>query len=345
MLLEINELALRYEQFKAENPQVRIREVAKRLGTTEAQLVALGIDKNTTRLRPNFQEILAEIPKLGKVMALTRNNEVVHERKGVYANFSTTPHAWLFVGKDIDLRIFPSVWAFAFAVREGSDEQARWSFQFFANDGSAVHKIYLEKESDLTAFHELVEKFKAREQEATLEIGPKIPLESKALIDDEIDISGFQDAWINLQDTHDFFGMLRKFKVTRTQALRLAPSEYFAKKVPNDTLRRCLLASAESGVSIMVFVGNAGMIQIHTGEVKSIVEHGPWINVLDPEFNLHVLENAIAETWIVRKPTTDGEVTSIELFNSDGELICTLFGERKPGKPELESWRVIVSNL
>jgi putative hemin transport protein len=345
MLLEINELALMYERFKAENPQVRIREVSKRLETSEAQLVALGINENVTKLRPDFEGLLSEIPSLGKVMALTRNNEVVHERKGVYAHFSTTPHAWLFVGKDIDLRIFPNVWAFAFAVREGSLEQARWSFQFFAKDGSAVHKIYLEKESDLTTFHEMVEKYKAPEQHAALEIENKIALEVKELMDEEIDVHGFKDAWLNLQDTHDFFGMLRKFKVTRTQALRLAPSAYFAKKMPNDLLRRSLIAASESGVSMMVFVGNAGMIQIHTGPVINIIEHGPWINVLDPEFNLHVLENAIAETWVVRKPTTDGEVTSIELFNSEGELICTLFGERKPGKPELESWRNLVSNL
>jgi putative hemin transport protein len=115
--------------------------------------------------------------------------------------------------------------------------------------------------------------------------------------------------------------------------------------MPNDTLRRALFSASENGVSIMVFVGNAGMIQIHTGTVKKIVEHGPWINVLDPDFNLHVKEPAISETWVVRKPTVDGFVTSIELFNEKGELICTLFGERKPGKPELESWRELVAKL
>lgn len=345
MLLEKNELALKYEQFKSENPTLRIREIAKKLSTTEAQLVACNRGKNVTMLRPEFSEILGEIESLGKVMALTRNNEVVHERKGIYQNFSATPHAWLFVGKDIDLRIFPSVWKYAFAVREGSEDRARWSIQFFAKDGSAVHKIYMEKESDLTVFHQLVEKYKAENQDEELEISAPIPLESKELGDDEIDIEGFRNAWVNLQDTHDFFGMLKTFNVTRTQALRLAPNEFFAKKMANDTLRKALFAAADSGVSIMVFVGNSGMIQIHTGPVKKIVEHGHWINVLDPEFNLHVLENAIAETWIVRKPTTDGEVTSIELFNASGELICTLFGERKPGKPELDSWRALVADL
>jgi putative hemin transport protein len=37
---------------------------------------------------------------LGKVMALTRNDECVHERKGTYLNGDfSSPHAQLFVGK------------------------------------------------------------------------------------------------------------------------------------------------------------------------------------------------------------------------------------------------------
>lgn len=57
---------------------------------------------------------------MGKVMALTRNDECVHERKGVYQNGDfSSPHAQLFVGEDIDLRIFLNHWKSAFAVVEG----------------------------------------------------------------------------------------------------------------------------------------------------------------------------------------------------------------------------------
>jgi hypothetical protein len=39
----------------------------------------------------------------------------------------------------------------------------------------------------------------------------------------------------------------------------------------------------------MCFVGNRGCIQIHTGPVKNIKIMGPWLNVMDPGFNLHRL--------------------------------------------------------
>ncbi len=337
------QLKERYAPLKEQ--KVRIREAAKQLGVSEVELLVLDCGENVTRLRPEFESILGKIETLGYVMALSRNDEVVHERKGIYENGSFGPHASLFVGKDIDLRIFLQAWDSAFAVAEFVNDKPRFSLQFFGKDGLALHKIYMESKSNIDAYHALVNEFKHESQEPVQEVIRKEFQMENELSDDEIDVAGFRQVWETLKDTHDFFGMLRNFKVTRTQALRLAPSEHFAKKISNNALRQALNAASETQTPIMVFVGNPGIIQIHTGPVKNIVDHGPWINVLDPIFNLHLREGAITESWIVRKPTTDGEVTSLELFNERKELICTLFGERKPGKPELESWRALVAQL
>jgi putative hemin transport protein len=333
----------RFDALKGEN--LRIREAAKRLEVSEAELVALGCGDNVTRLRPEFDKILANIEKLGYVMALTRNDEVVHERKGTYLNGSFGPHASMFVGADIDLRIFLSAWGSAFAVTEFSNEKPRYSLQFFGKNGMAMHKIYLERNSNLEAYQELIEMFQHEDQGQIQEVISQEYTPETELDDREIDVAGFQNAWENLKDTHDFFGMLKTYKVTRTQALRLAPSDYFAKQISNLALRQALNLASADGTSIMVFVGNPGIIQIHTGPVKNIVDHGPWINVLDPAFNLHLKEGAVTQSWVVRKPTVDGVVTSLELFNERNELICTLFGARKPGVPELEAWRNIVEQL
>jgi len=325
--------------------KVRIREAAKQLGVSEVELLVLGCGESVTRLRPEFEAILGKIESLGYVMALSRNDEVVHERKGIYENGSFGPHASLFVGKDIDLRIFLSAWDSAFAVTEMNGDKPRHSLQFFAKDGLALHKIYLESKSNLEAYYELVKEFTHVDQGQIQSVESKKYTPETELNDSEIDVAGFQAAWEELKDTHEFFGMLRKFKVTRTQALRLAPNANYASKISNAGLRQALTLAAADQTPIMVFVGNPGIIQIHSGPVKNIVDHGPWINVLDPIFNLHLKEAGIAESWVVRKPTTDGIVTSLELFNERKELICTLFGERKPGIPELESWRAIAAQL
>jgi putative hemin transport protein len=60
---------------------------------------------------------------------------------------------------------------------------------------------------------------------------------------------------------------------------------------------------------------------------------------MDPAFNLHLHSPGIEEVWLVRKPTEDGTVTSIEAFDAEGELVLMLFGKRKPGQAEDPAWR------
>lgn len=334
------QLKEQWEALKLENPHLRIRNAAEQLGVSEAELLATNVDNGVTVLKPEFAALLQEIEKLGKVMALTRNDECVHERKGIYLNpdFSN-PHGQVFVGEDIDLRIFINSWKLGFSVVEGD----RKSFQFFGKDGLALHKIYLTKDSNEAEFEVLTEKYKSAEQSSEV-VTELIVAKAVEKADSEIDVAGFQQAWKNLKDTHDFFMLTKKFGVSRIQALRLAP-EGFAKKIDNSKVVNVLEDASEKQVPIMVFVGNRGIIQIHTGEVKKTLWHQQWFNVMDPDFNLHLDTTKIGETWITKKPTEDGEVTSVEVFNNDGEFIVQFFGKRKPGNPELQEWKDLVAAL
>lgn len=340
MSILVNDLKEKWEALKAENPHVRIRNAAAQFGVSEAELLVTSIGEGVTVLNPDFPGILTEAEKLGKVMALTRNDECVHERKGTYLNGDfSSPHAQLFVGEDIDLRIFLNHWKLAFAVVEGDKK----SLQFFGKDGLALHKIYLTKKSEEAAFDAIVEQFKAEDQSQAFTFEAVAPKQAEKP-DTEIDVEGFKKAWTELKDTHDFFMMTRKFGVSRTQALRLAP-EGFTQKIDNSKVVNILEEASEKNTPIMVFVGNRGIIQIHTGNVKKTLWHQQWFNVMDPDFNLHLDVTKIAEAWIVKKPTEDGEVTAIEVFNKEGDFIVQFFGKRKPGIPELQEWKDLVAAL
>ena len=43
--------------------------------------------------------------------------------------------------------------------------------------------------------------------------------------------------------------------------------------------------------------------------------------------------------------TTDGDVTSLELFDGYGNTLVIFFGKRKPGSSETEAWRKLISDL
>ncbi|NAW51699.1 hemin-degrading factor, partial [Elizabethkingia argentiflava] len=246
----------KWNQLKLEQPHIKIRDAAQRLEVSEADLLITKIGEGITVLKPHFKEILLEIESLGKLMALTRNEECVHEKKGIYLNGDfSNPHAQLFVGEDIDLRIFLTAWKYAFAVEEGQ----RKSLQFFGKDGGALHKIYTTKNTDYEAFDRLVQKYKDDYQDQEFIFEPFVA-KLKQKPDEEIDVEEFRKAWLKLKDTHDFFMMTKKFGVTRNQALRFAPSG-FARKIDPKKVENLLETSSIKKLPIMVFVGNRGVIQ------------------------------------------------------------------------------------
>jgi len=332
--------------------KMRHRDIAKELGMSEGELIA-AFTGNTTiplevgqmqaiRLYPKWTEIMASIGSLGEVMGLTRNASCVHEKVGIYSNASQDGPVGLLVG-EIDLRIFYHAWAHGFAVRELTKDGLQRSLQFFDKAGVAIHKIYLRAQSCIAKYDELLNQFESNDQAPGMQVtAPDKPVAE--LPDQDIDVTAWRQSWRAMKDTHDFFVLLRQFKVTRTQGLRLAEPA-FVQALPVNCVKDLLEIAASTATPLMVFVGNPGMLQIHSGPIQEVMSVGSWINVMDPRFNLHLRSDSVAQAWLVRKPTVDGIVTSVELFNDDGEAIAMFFGERKPGKPELSTWRALADDL
>ncbi|WP_430390044.1 hemin-degrading factor [Dyella sp. 20L07] len=338
------ELLAEWRRLKLDEPGLRARDLAERLGVSEGELVASRCGEGVTRLEGPWPELIHALPSLGRVMVLTRNDSCVHEKKGSFANIEIGGVMGVVLDEAIDLRLFLKHWVFGFAVREESHGRWLQSLQFFDGDGRAVHKVYLTDDSQHGAWPGLVGRFAAAVQSPLLALQPVVESLPYLLDDAEVDVLAFREGWRKLRDPHDFFALLKKHKVTRTQALRLAGRE-FARPVQNESIRTTLHSAAASGLPIMVFVGSTGVVQIHTGPVSNIKTMGPWLNVLDKDFNLHLREDHIAQSWVVRKPTPEGHVTSLELYDEQGVQIVQIFGKRKPGIPELEAWRALAESL
>lgn len=347
-------LASEFARLRREK-KARQRDIAEELGISEGELIAAhaglsladGALLGAERLQAHWPAIIAALEPLGEVMALTRNASCVHEKTGVYRKASHNNHVGLVLGGEIDLRVFYRHWAHGFAVREASEKggeaEMQRSLQFFDAAGHAVHKIFLRPQSDLAAYDALVARFADVDQAAGIVVTPPPPAPLE-LPDAKVDVAGFRAAWADLRDTHEFFTLLKKYSVSRLQGLRLAEAR-FVQPLDKSCVLDLLNEAAREKVAIMAFVGNAGMLQIHSGPVHKVAVMGPWINVLDTRFSLHLREDHIASAWVVRKPTVDGLVTSVELFDAKGESIVMFFGERKPGVHELCEWRHIVERV
>ena len=331
----------------------RAKDAAESLGLSEGAAVAAhagehGHPLKAQPLQGSWLELLQSLEACGPLMALTRNESTVHEKTGVYVNVSATGPVGIALGEDIDLRLFFAQWHAGFAVTELASDPAKppsRSLQFFNAHGRAVHKVFVRDATDLVAFDSVVQRFAL--PSAGYVFGKAQPPEA-ARPDADIDAQGLREAWAAMQDTHEFFGLTKKFGVERQQSFRLVEGQFAWRAAPQ-AVARLLDEAAVDGLPIMVFVGSGGCIQIHTGPVRNIqplnTPHAQWINVLDAGFNLHLRIDMVAHVWVVEKPTADGIVTSVEAFDHTGELMAMFFGARKPGKPELQGWRDLVARL
>ncbi|MBW3097709.1 hemin-degrading factor [Pseudohoeflea coraliihabitans] len=326
----------------AANPAMRARDLATSLNIAEATYVAAWCGQGTTRLKLDFNLIFQELEALGEVMALTRNESAVHEKIGVYDNFHGGKFAAMMLGEAIDMRMFAKHWVHAFAVESRDGDILRHSLQFFDACGEAVHKIHSRPATRLAAWHDLVARFAHDDQSASVALESKSPISGRP--DAEIPLDELRDRWRRMTDTHQFVSILRELDLDRIAAVR-AVGDDFAWRIDNASIGAMLQLSATEKLPIMCFVGNPGCIQIHSGPIETIKEMGPWLNVLDPGFNLHLRQDHVKEVWAVRKPTDKGHVTSLEAYDEAGNLIVQFFGKRVEGQDENAVWRRIMEQL
>ncbi|MCV6592279.1 MAG: hemin-degrading factor [Silicimonas sp.] len=316
----------------------RDRDLARHLGIREAEIVAAFAGAGAVRIDPHPDTVVKAAQALGDVMALTRNESCVHEKDGFYDEYHTGEHAAMVLGPDIDLRMFPAHWCHAFLW----EIDGRKSIQVFDAAGDAVHKIYLRDHSDHAAWERLKTELAVADQSQTLQLADRKPVEAAKSNPDKADT--LRAEWARMTDTHQFLRMVSKLKMNRLGAYRIA-GEPLARAVDPGGVDAALHAIQAQGIDVMIFTGNRGCIQIHSGPIETLKEMGPWQNVLDPRFNLHLKRDRIAEVWAVSKPTKRGAAVSLEAFDEKGEIILQIFGIGKEGQDSRRAWEEIVKTL
>jgi putative hemin transport protein len=327
---------------KAENPKMRDRDLADKLGISEAELVAAHVGRGVTRINPHPDHLMPAVSRLGEVMALTRNISAVHERMGTYGKYHSNPHASMVLGEEIDLRIFPRHWVHGFAIEQETETGPRRTLQIFDAAGDAVHKIFLRSESNVDAWGGVVGALQLTEQSEGVDVTQAAPVEQPKQNVAKRDI--LLSEWARMTDTHQFMRLTSKLNMNRLGAYREVAGTEWVRPIAHSAMDPLLNTLSEAGQQVILFVGNKGNIQIHWGPVENIKPMGPWLNVMDSRFNLHLRGDHVAEVYAVKKPTKRGDALSIEAFDDRGMLICQIFG-RRTEEDDLTTWAGLIDAL
>ena len=113
------DLAARWSRLRGEQPDAAHPRCRHDAGRQRGRAGGAGHrHARRRRLPPTGASILSEMPSVGRVMCLTRNEHCVHERHGRFEDVQVTGPHGLVLGPDIDLRLFLGSWKHGFAVRE-----------------------------------------------------------------------------------------------------------------------------------------------------------------------------------------------------------------------------------
>jgi len=342
--MDIQSLREAYGRLRSQAPHLYLRETATLLGVSEMALLSLELGKSVFRLRPEWRPLLEALSQQGRLMGLSRNTWAVIENTGPYptptfegpvAVFHDAPPA-------LDLRCYLNHWAHAFAVYTQKAGRSLYSIQFFTPWGESIHKVYFSGPEAPQKWQALKEAFLHSEQSLDLDaIASDPPLPAQ---EGPRNPESFIRDWAALADTHDFFALLRRYRVSRLAALRAAEG-YFTWSLSPARWEYFLHWVQTTQTPIMFFVGNAGIHQIYTGPVTSITYERGWHNFHGPNLTLHFNPEGLGHLYLVKKPTREGDIYSLEIFSPQGEEVLWVFGARKPGQRVPAGWLEFVESL
>ena len=309
-----NKLKVEWSNFKSnsDNKKVRIKDAAEILYTNEAALLSTEIGEKIYFLKiSNFEDFFIQLSNIDKVMFLIRSQYVVHETTIIpsqikYLNnkliLSNSPDYTLI---DYDIKSFKYV----FYEQKTHSGRTLKSFQFFNQFGTAVLKIYLRGKKDLE-FNQIAETF-------------------------------YTDYAYELQEEISCKPVIRQFS-------EFYYSEYgidnnFIKKTDYEKnfLRKLLELLTDNKIPTRIHAFGENIFQQYSGKIKKLIDFGPWINIMDKNFNLHVLEEKIIRSTVSHLISNENELLTIS-FVDDNNYKVLEFG---PVEGFEDKFKILINKL
>jgi len=310
---------------------------------TDVQRIALY--PQAIRLNGDFAPLLKRLETLGNLTEVTRNASALLQKDNVSGALYVNNEIEFAPTEAMHMRIFYPNWEHGYALEEyDADANTRvHSLQFFDRCGNMMHKIVLGNSADIASFKQLVFEHTATEQLTPEQLVP-VP-ESKGMLGvPQIDVDALRADWAHTHNHSDFLQRQEIFDHQRLRKLRLA-GKAFAYQVANDSARVMLQRMSEFGTAILAQVGNAGIVQAYYGKIKKVGFKNSRLKIMNAGFRMLLREDHIDSIWVAKKPTTDGIITSLEVFNRQGMHIASFLSKKDNGQPEPREWRESIMHL
>lgn len=320
-------LRVAYARERAAQPDARRGDVALALGVTEGELIAAHAGLfhpalstlSARHLLPQWRRIAAALPALGVVRSITGNRWCRLENTS--AAQELTRRCEQAAGDAPACTCLADAaaagaWAHGFAIEErGADGRVERSLQFFDLYGQSVAEVVLVEGSRVEAFLDIVESFSSWQ----LAPGLVIPVKKPAAAPRRLPVAAFDAAAVGEGGS--------------------------ATRLPNASTHQVLAGAARSGVPLTLRVESRGGRLSRSGALQDVRLDGPWLHARGAGHGLRLRADAIAQTWLLRRPTPNGTRHALVLLDAAGEPIASIGAEADPAGAERGEWRHLLSQL
>lgn len=314
---------------QSERSDMRPRDLADMLGISEAEYLCAWLDDGIRCISCKPEEIFPKLAEVGPLMALTRNASAVHETVGFFERFSTYRTTAECHGPGIRTHLTSKNWVYGFSVEKRQNEKRQdamhrtekrlCSFQFFDRNGIAVHKIHTRPNSDLSAWDRIAKAigFDIDPDEIRSQLQVHRAPEPRRVMS----TSGLEKMFEGCKSNLEFH------------------------RVSNEAIEQMLKAASANGLSLICKVNSTGCLQTYEGPVAKIVTMGPWVNIMDDQFHMHLRKDHLIGTYIASRANGAEVRTSLEAYDASGTRVI-YFANQDDGTAENENlWQKIIDEL
>jgi putative hemin transport protein len=276
------ELRQAWQELKTKEPRLYTRDAAKKLGVSEAHLIALGVGDTSFRLKTDDLFAFFEgFAAFGESLFLVRNEAAVLEKDAVL-KFEDKGAFLSANGTGTHLAFAKASIAHGFVVHAG--QYVKRGAQFFDAAGNAVVKAYIRDESKIPEFDGWAKQWFAADQSPAFAAQPAADAAAGHHPHGHGHSCGCSGG--DGAHAHGHCGSAKSAPVA----------------LPPHSFKTLLEAAVKSGESVTVTVANGHALLSVTAPVFKLSVMGPWFNILDKELHMHLGENAVKSAAAVTDP-------------------------------------------
>lgn len=290
----------------------------------------------SVKLNNNFVGIFKKLSMLGNLSTTLFTGTLTHTVQGKFADMHNRSNTLMHFHPNIDTRLFTAKWRFVYAT----EQDKIICLNFFSRYGDLVYRVCSTTVEQYPLFKDFISEFTDKDNSTVNITESFTKLKYTKLIDKQV----LTQKWSEMTNVHQA-SKIFKYHGNDPTAVYTALGENYARKISTEKLIQFFNLIVENKLKIMMFSRNYAAVQCYVGDIPKLAVLGYEINISITDFDFMMDTNKLGDIWLVTKPTENGFVNSISIFDKEDNEVLILTDKRTRGDAENADWLEVIQKI